>query len=468
MMMKLNRIKLIGEGAFASVYLEQDIYSKKLYATKIINEKKIDPQAKKYLQNEIKILSMINHQNIIKLYRVLESQNYLFLVMEYCNGGSLYTNLYDYIKNYGQPFPEKLVQRIMKKILTGVNFLHQKGIIHRDLKLGNILLKYENELNKDIYSAEIKIIDFNCSYISGTSQPKTIVGTPENMAPSVVQNKFKTKYYDEKIDIWSLGTLCYEMLFGKPLFSNMNEDEIIKNILLCNFNIPKTISVQARTFLLSMLQKDGINRLSASQLLNHPFIIGDYHYFTKYSNGININKNNLNQNKIFPNKTVNLQHNQKLKLNYSTGFEKICNECKKNLINDYIYKCDECYGFKYCEDCYLLYHKKHGHRFTKINDGIKNSYFDFINPAKNFNKTIRNIVFKFRGNSINIVIDADYNINSLLKHFCIKINRLDLINNWQKKYRFIYNTKDLSHHLESKVKDIKMYNYAAVEVVEIV
>ena len=127
--MKLNRIKLIGEGAFASVYLEQDIYSKKLYATKIINEKKIDPQAKKYLQNEIKILSMINHQNIIKLYRVLESQNYHFLVMEYCNGGSLQTNLYDYIKNYGQPFPEKLVQRIMKKILTGVNFLYQKGII---------------------------------------------------------------------------------------------------------------------------------------------------------------------------------------------------------------------------------------------------------------------------------------------------------------------------------------------------
>ena len=155
MKMKLNRIKKIGEGGFASVYLEQDEYSKQLFATKIIDEKKLSPQAKKYLQNEIEILGKINHQNIIKLYHVTERENFKFLIMEYCNGGSLHTNLYDYyIKKYGQPFPEKIVQRIMKKLLIGVNFLHQKGIIHRDLKLGNILLKYENELDKNIFSAK--------------------------------------------------------------------------------------------------------------------------------------------------------------------------------------------------------------------------------------------------------------------------------------------------------------------------
>jgi len=87
-------------------------------------------------------------------------------------------------------------------------------------------------------------------------------------------------------------------------------------------------------------------------------------------------------------------------------------ECDKNLFNDYIFKCDECYGFKYCEGCYLLYHRKHGHNFTKINDGIKNSFFDFINPAKNFNKIIWNIIFKFMGNPTAIVIDADYNIKN--------------------------------------------------------
>ena len=233
MMMKLNRIKEIGNGAFAHVYLEQDEYSKQLYATKIIDTKKLNPLEKKYLENEIIILNMINHQNIIKLYNVVEKDNYKILVMEYCNGGSLHKQLYDYLAKYRQPFPEKLVQRLMKKILTGVNFLHQNGIIHRDLKLGNILLKYKNELDKNIYSAEIKIIDFNCSFINyGTSKPKTIVGTPQYMAPSVVQNKFTTHYYDEKIDIWSLGIVCYEILFGKPLFSEMNQNEIINNMIL--------------------------------------------------------------------------------------------------------------------------------------------------------------------------------------------------------------------------------------------
>ena len=115
MMMKLNRIRLIGKGGFASVYLEQDEYSKQLYATKIINKKMLTPQIKQYLQNEIYILSKINHQNIIKLYQTFEINNNKILVMEYCNGGSLHENLYDYLKKYGQPFPEKLVQRIMKK-----------------------------------------------------------------------------------------------------------------------------------------------------------------------------------------------------------------------------------------------------------------------------------------------------------------------------------------------------------------
>ena len=284
--------------------------------------KTISVQAKTFL------LSMLQKDGINRL-SASQLLNHPFIIGDYhyftryINEPNI--NINNYINKYGHPFPEKLVQRLMKKILTGVNFLHQKGIIHRDLKLGNILVKYENEFDKNIYSAEIKIIDFNCSYIYGTSKPKTIVGTPQYMAPSIIQNMFTTHYYDEKIDIWSLGIVCYEMLFGKALFSNMNANEIKNNILLCNFKIPKIISVKARTFLLSMLKKDGINRLSASQLLNHPFIIGDYHYFTKYINEPNINNNNYlnNQNKIIIN-TVNPQYNQKLRLNYTIRFEKIC------------------------------------------------------------------------------------------------------------------------------------------------
>jgi hypothetical protein len=83
-----------------------------------------------------------------------------------------------------------------------------------------------------------------------------------------------------------------------------------------------------------------------------------------------IYNNNLNQNKNFQN-TINFQQNKKLKLNYSVGFEKICNKCGKNLINDFIYKCEECYEFKYCEKCYLIDNKNHRHKFIKIKDDIK-------------------------------------------------------------------------------------------------
>ena len=138
---------------------------------------------------------------------------------------------------------------------------HDHGIIHRDLKLANILLNYKNDFDKNndnIFAAEVKIIDFNASYFPGNFEPTTFLGTLPNMAPSVIENNlvFNTKKpYDSKIDIWSLGTICYEMLFGKPLFGNILNQDMMYNIVNCNFEIPNIISSQARNFLYCMLQK---------------------------------------------------------------------------------------------------------------------------------------------------------------------------------------------------------------------
>ena len=192
---------------------------------KVIDKTKISEKQANLLENEIKILTNTNHPNIIKLYKVMnDAQNtkYTYLILEYCNGGSLQNNLDQYKSKYKKPFSVKLVQKIMKNILSGLKYLHDKGIIHRDLKLDNILVKYQNEIdlqNINIYNAEIKIIDFNTSYLPNISGPMTVVGTIPNMAPSIVENIYlPAQKYDEKVDIWSLGVLCYEMLFGKPLF----------------------------------------------------------------------------------------------------------------------------------------------------------------------------------------------------------------------------------------------------------
>ena len=374
--MKFNIIKLLNKGAFSEVYLAKEITNNKFFALKKPINKNLSPQEQYYLQNEIRILKMIEHPNIIKLYYLLKSPYGTDLAIEYCNGGSLSSNLYQYTSKYGKPFSEKLVQRFMKQILSGVNYLHSKGIIHRDLKLGNILLCYSNDndlKNKNLFAAIVKITDFNISYFPDGHKPQTCLGTPENMAPTVVGNRFMPihpRTYDEKVDIWSLGTLCYQMLFGKPLFIGLTKEEIYQKIINMNYNIPKTISVQARTFLKHMLRKEGINRLSASQLLNHEFIIGDYHYFNMYKKKeVLIINNNVPPLKINQNNIINKNNNMnnkldKIVINDPINYKK-CNGCGLKCIFDIYYKCLECAEVNYCENCYKKFYKSHKHAFAK-------------------------------------------------------------------------------------------------------
>jgi serine/threonine protein kinase len=403
-MLQLEIMKKLDQGTFSKVYLARDMNNNKILALKKIDEKILSDKGKNYLLNEIKILRMFNHPNIIKLYFVLKKPNFTYLGIEYCNGGSLSDNLYDYIKQHKKPFPEKLVQKIMKQILTGVKCLHDKGIIHRDLKLKNILIYYDNDSdlkNHNLYGATIKIIDFNTSYILNSFMPYSVVGTPLNMAPSIAQNMFNApKPYDDKIDIWSLGTLCYEMLFGKPLLPGSKKEEVYQNILNKNFYIPKTISVQARMFLLNMLRKDGINRLCASELLNHEFITLNYHNFkmynlikdnTKINNNIpyfneinnNYNNNNYRNNNLIFKRDDNNKINIPPQNNIYPFNQEKCNGCGEQSFHFIFYKCMECADVIYCQKCYNQFRNEHTHKFQKIKKIIiKNQIIDIPRGAR--------------------------------------------------------------------------------------
>lgn len=186
----------------------------------------------------------------------------------------------------------------MKEILKGVKFLHSNGIVHRDLRLKNIVLQYNNDfdLNKqNIYKANAKIIDFNYSQISNNYKPYHLNIDVQNI--ELLYNDINVNYV-EKIDILSLGILCYQMLFGKPLFGYMTNEKIYNNInnLLNNFQILKTISNKATSFLFCMIQKEGNKRWSAEQLLKSVFIKSVYQNFTK-------NKQNIKKKTIIHSKS---------------------------------------------------------------------------------------------------------------------------------------------------------------------
>ena len=224
-------IKSIGKGSFGEVFLTKKANSHKLYATKIIPISNFqNKELNKYLLNEINIMSQLNHPNIIKLYDIREKNDNKLLVMDYINGGSLA----DYFANYkyinGTPFPQKMIQFFVKQIVQGLIYIHSINIIHRDLKLDNILLDFPPNIKAEdrIYTqAKVKIIDFGLStQLKGDDLAKSVVGSPLFMDPIILQKYDKAggidkfKYYDEKADIWSLGAITYEMLTGQKFIQS--------------------------------------------------------------------------------------------------------------------------------------------------------------------------------------------------------------------------------------------------------
>ena len=412
--LNLELLGSIGKGAFAEVKIANDIMTNQKYAVKILETSKMGQKELELFNTEKRILRSAlanNFKNIIKMQNILKDlSGRYYIILEYCNGGSLYDCLKEYSNKNRKPFPEKYVSYLMKEILLGVKSLHDHGIIHRDLKLGNILLKYKsknNLINQNVFTAEVRITDFNASYFPNNSEPITCVGTIPDMAPSVLQNGLKNvvpKPYDEKIDIWSLGTLCYEMLFNKPLFGKIINNNMYANILNANFTIPNTISPQAKSFLNCMLQKEGVNRLSVSELLNHEFI--------KKNNIMNINNITFNENNISNNNTFIQQSSTTTNL-FSSGWEPSSTIVKSDVVINIFFK---------------DYHYKH---------------------------------------LINIVTTLNTKIKDLIESYFYRINRPDLAINYNKLVQFEFNGKNLNinNSLNKFVKDLDIMNGSVLRVI---
>ena len=281
--------KQLGEGAFGKV-LETKLKAdpSKLFATKVYERKKIEGTPHfNYLTNECNILHELNHPNIVKLVDVKKTKNHYYIMMEYCNGGELEGALEKYKEKYGKPFSEELVQYFMRQIIDAFKYIHANGVIHRDIKLENILLNYKTEEDKNnlnLMNATAKIIDFGFACkISGNNLAHTAVGSPLNAAPVILKKMTGESAklgYDQKADIWSLGSICYHMLIGKPIFDAEDMDDLISKVEKGSYKLPANLSREIVSFLNGMLQYEPKNRLTAEQLSNHEFLrnnVKDFH-----------------------------------------------------------------------------------------------------------------------------------------------------------------------------------------------
>ena len=294
-MLKIENYELeneLGSGTFGKVFLTTKQGDPKKYATKVFERATIEKtEARRYLENEILILKDLDHPNICKFKDVKKSKNHYFVVMEYCNGGELKKALEKYMDINGKAFPEEIVQHFMRQIIDAFQYIHSKKIIHRDVKLENILLHYENEQDKenfDLMKAQVKIIDFGFACFIGPNGLRyTCLGSPINMDPLILKKlnsnskKIRQLGYNESADIWSIGTICYEMVIGKSAFDSESMTELLEKIEKGNYTLPTNMSFEIVSFMNGMLQYMANKRLTAAQLFRHDFLNKNVSQFKK-------------------------------------------------------------------------------------------------------------------------------------------------------------------------------------------
>ena len=289
-----KKIGVLHKGANdSSVYLAIDSKKNILTAIKSIPKNKMDQEAQKNFRRELQNLHNLKHSNIIHILDYLNNQSYNYIVLEYCNGGNLREYLQKYMEKNNAPLNEFFIQKILRQIAPALEFMHSKNIIHRDIKLENILLNFntypnipkngkrpqalkfsEKSLNKD-FSAKITGLNFSKDLIQD-NMGSTILGTPLYMSPDVVErldNKTNKKY-NTSADLWSLGVITYELLTGTTPFVGSKYEEVFQNIEKGSYKLPKKLkpSIEIISFINGLLQYYPEKRYDWEQIKQHPFL----------------------------------------------------------------------------------------------------------------------------------------------------------------------------------------------------
>ena len=300
----------LGAGSFGHVYLIKHKITNEEFALKEIDKKKLIQMYGKIdiIRNEINIHSKLFHENIIRLYNVYEDENNINFIMEYAKNGNLFELLSLPENNKG--LDEQRAFDYFIQVVNAVYYLHQNNIIHRDIKPENILIGKKGLL---------KLCDFGWAKELTLENRSTFCGTVEYMAPEIVGSE----NYDYSVDIWSLGILLYELVFGHSPFKAKNMKNVILNIKNHDLTYDKHISYECKNLIKKILNINPQKRIKIKDILIHPFV-------QKYSKNY-INRKILEFNYDTINSDLYINNNNKIKnnnfqINFNTSSKKEINK----------------------------------------------------------------------------------------------------------------------------------------------
>ncbi|KAM8867337.1 aurora kinase A [Synchiropus picturatus] len=247
----------LGKGKFGNVYLARERQSKFILALKVLFKKQLEKAGVEHqLRREVEIQSHLRHPNILRLYGYFHDECRVYLILEFAPKGELYSEL-----QRSNGFCETRSATYIMELADALNYCHSKKVIHRDIKPENLLLGANGDL---------KIADFGWSVHTPSSRRSTLCGTLDYLPPEMIEGKT----HDEKVDLWSLGVLCYEFLVGKPPFESKTHEDTYRRISRVEYTYPSTISISAgaKDLIARLLKHNPMLRLPIQGVLAHPWV----------------------------------------------------------------------------------------------------------------------------------------------------------------------------------------------------
>ncbi|XP_028912027.1 aurora kinase B isoform X2 [Ornithorhynchus anatinus] len=245
----------LGKGKFGNVYLAREKQSQFIVALKVLFKSQMEKEGVEHqLRREIEIQSHLRHPNILRLYNYFHDRRRVYLILEYAPRGELYKEL-----QKSHHFDQQRTATIMEELADALQYCHRKKVIHRDIKPENLLMGLRGEL---------KIADFGWSVHAPSLRRKTMCGTLDYLPPEMIEGRT----HDEKVDLWCIGVLCYELLVGNPPFESPSHSETYKRITQVDLKFPPSVPAGAQDLISKLLRHNPAERLPLARVLDHPWV----------------------------------------------------------------------------------------------------------------------------------------------------------------------------------------------------